>query len=103
MPKRIQEEILNSDGYTVLDPEENICCKVIDYLNQAKDNGKIFKLTEKIIVTYSPARAKKDRADRERLIEKAKLLLENKSRIKASSKRGGKKYLKGSGELRLQF
>lgn len=103
MPKRIQEEILNSDGYTELDPEENICCKVIDYLNQAKDNGKIFKLTEKIIVTYSPARAKKDRADRERLIEKAKLLLENKSRIKASSKRGGKKYLKGRGELRLQF
>ena len=99
MPKRIQEEILNSDGYTELDPEENICCKVIDYLNQAKDNGKIFKLTEKIIVTYSPARAKKDRADRERLIEKAKLLLENKSRIKASSKRGGKKYLKGRGEF----
>jgi transposase len=99
MPKRIQEEILNSDGYTELDPEENICCKVIDYLNQAKDNGKISKLTEKIIVTYSPARAKKDRADRERLVEKAKLLLENKSRIKASSKRGGKKYLKGRGEL----
>jgi transposase len=99
MPKKIREEILNSDGYTELDPEENICYKVIDYLNQAKDNGKIFKLMEKIIVTYSPARAKKDRADRERLIEKAKLLLENKSRIKASSKRGGKKYLKGSGEL----
>jgi transposase len=99
MPKRIQEEILNSDGYTELDPEENICYKVIDYLNQAKDNGKISKLTEKIIVTYSPARAKKDRADRERLVEKAKLLLENKSRIKASSKRGGKKYLKGRGEL----
>ena len=99
MPKRIQEEILSADGYTELDPEEKICYKVIDYANRMKENGKIFKLPEKLIVTYSPARAKKDRADRERLIEKAKSLLENKSQIKASNKRGGKKYLKGTGEL----
>jgi transposase len=99
MPKRIQEEILDTDGYTELDPEEKICYKVIDYTNRMKENGKIFELPEKLIVTYSPARAKKDRADRERLIEKAKSLLENKSQIKASNKRGGKKYLKGTGEL----
>lgn len=99
MTKRIQEEILNTDGYTELDPEEKICYKVIDYTNQVKENGKIFKLPEKLIVTYSPARAKKDRADRERLIEKAKSLLEDRSRIKASNKRGGKKYLKETGEL----
>jgi transposase, IS4 family len=99
MPQRIQEEILNPDGYTELDPEEKIRYKVIDYLNRVEENGKIYELPEKLIVTYSPARAKKDRADRERLIEKAKSLLENKSRIKASVKRGGKKYLKGTGEL----
>lgn len=33
-------------------------------------------------------------ADRERLIKKARSLLENKTRIKTSNKRGGKKYLK---------
>lgn len=97
MPKKIQEEILNPNGYTDLDQE--VRYKVIDYTNRVKDNGKIVKLSEKLIVTYSPARAKKDRADRERLIEKAKSLLENKAQIKASVKRGGKKYLKGTGEL----
>jgi len=99
MSKGIQEEILDAGGYTELDPEEKICCKVIDYANRMKENGKIFTLSEKLIVTYSPARAKKDRADRERLIEKAKTLLENKSQIKTSNKRGGKKYLKEKGEL----
>lgn len=34
MPQRIQEEILNPDGYTELDPEEKIRYKVIDYLNR---------------------------------------------------------------------
>jgi transposase len=99
MSKKIQEEILNPDGYAELDPEEKIRYKVIDYTNRVKEDGKIYELPEKLIVTYSPARAKKDRSDRERLIEKAKSLLGNKSRIKASVKRGGKKYLKETGEL----
>ena len=46
-----------------------------------------------MVVSYSPKRAKKDEADRERLIEKAKLLLNNPEKIKASNKRGGKKYI----------
>ncbi|MEW5897974.1 MAG: IS1634 family transposase [Bacillota bacterium] len=33
MPKKIQEEILNSTGYAELDPEEKICYKVMDYTN----------------------------------------------------------------------
>ncbi len=39
-------------------------------------------------------RAEKDRVDRERLIQKANKLLESKAKIRASNKRGGKKYLK---------
>ena len=50
-------------------------------------------LSENMVVSYSPRRAKKDKADRERLIEKAKNLLENPEKIKASNKRGGKKYI----------
>ena len=44
-------------------------------------------------MSYSPKRAKKDKADRERLVEKAKNLLENPEKIKASNKKGGKKYI----------
>ncbi|NSW83133.1 MAG: IS1634 family transposase [Syntrophothermus sp.] len=99
MKRSVQEEVF-SDGYQEIalpgmDSEEKILYKVIDYVNRVKDEeGKIYELKENLVITYSPRRARKDRADRERLIEKAKSLLENKSRIKASNKRGGKKYLK---------
>ena len=43
-------------------------------------------------------RAAKDKADRERIIEKAKLLFKDKARIRAFNKRGGKKYLKETTE-----
>lgn len=98
MKRSIQDEIFKREGYAELlsekHPEENIHYKVIDYVNRVKENGKTYSLSEKLVVTYSPARAKKDRADRERLIEKAQYLLDDKSKIKAGNKRGGKKYLK---------
>jgi transposase len=94
MKEDIKQEIFSEDGYRDLG---EIRYKVIDYINKVKVDNKTYELSEKLIITYSPKRAKKDRADRERLIEKAKSLLENKSRIKASSKRGGKKYLKEIG------
>jgi len=94
MKEDIKQEIFNEDGYRDLG---EIRYKVIDYINKVKVDNTTYELSEKLIITYSPERAKKDRADRERLIEKAKSLLENKSRIKASSKRGGKKYLKEIG------
>ena len=99
MKKGIQEEIFKSDGYSYLknDQEGEFRYKIIDYTNQVKANGKTYKLSENLIVTYSSVRAKKDRADRERLIEKAKTLLKNKAKIRASNKRGGKKYLKDVG------
>jgi len=56
-------------------------------------------LPKPLIITYSPKRAEKDRADRERLIKKARTLLKNKSYITASNRRGGKKYLKGSKDI----
>ena len=70
--------------------------KVIDYKNFYNDKATKtkYKLDEKLIITYSPTRAEKDKKDRDRLIEKAKKLLENPSQIKVQNKRGGKKYLK---------
>lgn len=92
MPEAIQEQVLTSDGYTELN-DEGFRYKVLDYTHKVRAEGKTCTLREKLVITYSPARAKKDQADRERLIAKAKSLLEDKSKIKASQKRGGKKYL----------
>ena len=93
LKKDIKEEIFNKDGYQDID---EISYKVIDYINKVKACGSPHELTEKLIITYSSKRAQKDRKDRERLIEKARTLLKNKSYITASNKRGGKKYLKSS-------
>lgn len=99
MKESVQEEVFSGGyqevAYPGTDPEETIRYKVIDYVNRVKDEtGKVCELKENLIITYSPKRAKKDKADRERMIEKAKALLEDKSKIKVSNKRGGKKYLK---------
>ncbi len=88
MKKEITEEILNQEGYQDTD---GLSYKIIDYSNN--------QLPENLVITYSPKRAQKDRADRERLIKKARTLLDNKSYITASNKRGGKKYLKGSQDI----
>lgn len=108
MPKEIQAEILNQENYITLSRNEEdgvVCYKAIDYANQFKikdenrsDNIKrkkqiIVELAEKLLITYSDKRARKDKADRERLLEKAKYLLQDKSKIRSSNKRGGKKYI----------
>lgn len=109
MPKEIQAQILKKEDYLTLSQNETegkVCYKIIDYVNKfkiEKENqdaiGKrkkhiIVELQEKLIMTHSEKRAKKDKLDRERLLEKANYLLQDKSRIKSSNKRGGKKYLK---------
>ncbi|MDN5365648.1 MAG: hypothetical protein PWP44_851, partial [Thermacetogenium sp.] len=89
------QEIISSDS---TEPEDRIRYKIIDYINSFKDeDGNVYNLEENLIITYSEKRARKDRADRERLIEKAKTLLADKSRIKSSNKRGGKRFLKEIG------
>lgn len=100
MKKSIQQEIFSDEGYQEAsfpdsDRQEKIRYKIIDYTNRFKDKeGNIHNLEENLIITYSEKRAKKDRADRERLIKKAESLLADKSKIKSSNKRGGKRFLK---------
>jgi transposase len=87
MNQRVLQEVFNPQGYTSLsskpfdtEPPENadvLQYKILDHINRVKDDeGKVFELAEKHVITYSPKRARKDKADRERLIEKAKRLLE---------------------------
>jgi transposase len=96
MPEKILELAFDSAGYCDLSAagEPAFGFKALDYVNRFKVENQVHTLPEKLIVTYSDIRAQKDKADRERFIEKAKLLLKDKARIKAQAKRGGKKYLK---------
>lgn len=92
LKKYIQNQILDPDGYTTIN--EDFRYKTIDYENCfTNEAGKKYALKESLVVSYSQKRAAKDIRDRQRLIEKAKKLLEKPAAIKAASKRGGKKYL----------
>ena len=95
--KALQEKMLSGEDFTdVLDKGGNLQLryKTIEHENIFKDEGgQLHNLSENIVVSYSPKRAKKDLADRERLIEKAEKLLENPELIKSSNNRGGKKYI----------
>ena len=93
--KKIQEETLDEAGFkdSYAKGESVFRYKSIDYLNRFKEGSNFYELPEKLIISYSETRARKDRADRERLVDKAKALLQEKSKIKAQNKRGGKKYL----------
>ena len=62
------------------------------------DYKKIDLKDKSLIVTYSDKRAQNDEKKREKLINKAKEYAEKPSLIKASNKRGGKKYIKGTGK-----
>lgn len=109
MPKETQAKILEKEDYLTLSQSETegiVSYKIIDYVNKIKvkkekqnEDAKrkkyiTIELQEKLIITHSEKRAKKDKLDRERLLEKANYLLQDKSKIKSSNKRGGKKYLK---------
>lgn len=102
MSQGVLQEVFNPEGYTLLntsnetqEDSELLRYKVLDHVNRFRDDeGKVVELSEKLVITYSPKRAAKDRADRQRLIDKAHRLLEQPSSIKASNKRGGKRFIK---------
>lgn len=98
LDKTTQEKIFDDTEYkAITDKTGSVRYKIIDYINRFKDGKNKVQLPEKLIITYSEKRAKKDRSDRQRLLEKAQSLLANKALIKSGNKRGGKKYLKEVG------
>lgn len=96
MGKKMVGEITSGPFAEIEHAQEKIKYKVIDHINKFRADQKVYELKEKLIITYSLKRAAKDKADRQRLIDKANRLLEDKSKIAASNKRGGKKYLKAT-------
>ncbi|GAV24905.1 IS4 family transposase [Carboxydothermus islandicus] len=111
MPQSVLAEVFNPEGYETLkmanpfseeenlDDFEQFRYKVLDHINRIKDEkGVVYELPEKLVITYSAKRALKDEEDRKRLIEKAEKLLLEPAKIKASNKRGGKKFIKHQSE-----
>ena len=104
MSKSVLEQVFNPDGYIPMKPtfmaQKNqdqpvkFRYKVIEHVNSYRDDeGKFTQLAENLVITYSEKRAQKDRADRKRLIDKAVKLLTEPAKIKASSKKGGKRFI----------
>jgi transposase len=85
-----KEEMFEESGYE----------KIVNENGEIKYKAKetIYK-GNKLIIAYSEKRAKKDKKDRERLIEKAKKMIKNNS-LKATTKRGAGKYLKSEVEVK---
>lgn len=71
--------------------------RITDEIRKVKirngDETKAVELRSKLLIHYSPARARKEAYDRERLVEKARKLAGNTSLLKSELKRGGKSYL----------
>jgi transposase len=117
----MQEKILSNQGYVDIgknktqgtkEEEENkevFRYKVIDYENKVtykdEETGKTKKiiLKEKLVCTYSSKRAAKDYRDRQRSIEKAKEVLEEKDYGKLTNKKGYKKYINTKGKQATEY
>ena len=98
MSKEIIEEALSDKDYIEVSDEE-FKYKVLNYSNKVNRE----ELPERLIVTCSGKRARKDRADRNRILEKTRKLLKDPSKIDASNKRGGKKFIKFTGKKKWEL
>lgn len=92
-PEKIKEEVFKGSYTDEASGPDTFKYRTFDYTHSFYHGSKKINLSQKIIITYSEARAKKDRIDRERQVEKAQALLNDISKIKASNRRGAKKYI----------
>lgn len=88
--KEIKEKLFE-DGYTI---EKEFKYKLIEHVKEIRVAGKAEKIQDNLLLGYSEKRAKKDKADRQRLLDKADKLLNNPSMMKQELKKGGKKFIK---------
>lgn len=88
--KEIKEKLFE-DRYIV---EKEFKYKLIEHVKEIRIDGKTEKIQDNLLLGYSEKRAKKDKADRQRLLDKADRLLNNPSMMKQELKKGGKKFIK---------
>lgn len=101
MNDEIKAKIFKESNYITV--SEEFKYKTIAYTNIFIEDKKKHCLQENLIISFSQKRANKDKADRERLIEKANKLLQNPEYIEQNNKRGGKKYLKETQKSKSTF
>lgn len=112
MSNKIKELVLDKTGYAPidgtkwavtekLDDSDSFKYKILDYENivrykEAPEDKRYKKihLKEKLVCTYSSKRARKDKKDRERMLEKAQAIIQNNDKSKLSFHKGHKKYVK---------
>ena len=87
LPKAISEELIASKNQ-----------KKVTESSSKYTYHEVKHQNRRIICTYSEKRARKDRKQREKLIEKANKLLENPSKLKQSKKRGAGRFIKQESE-----
>ena len=88
--KEIKEKLFEG-GYTI---EKEFKYKLIEHVKEIRVDGKVEKIQDNLLLGYSEKRAKKDKADRQRLLDKADKLLNKPSMMKQELKKGGKKFIK---------
>ena len=88
--KEIKEKLFEN-GYTI---EKEFKYKLIEHVKEIRVDGKVEKIQDNLLLGYSEKRAKKDKADRQRLLDKADKLLNKPSMMKQELKKGGKKFIK---------
>lgn len=89
LPKDIKDKLIDKAQHTSRsdnEKKEKFTYRQINYQDK------------RIICTWSEKRERKDAFEREKLIEKAKALLANPSKIKQKNKRGAKRYLEFKNE-----
>ena len=111
LPDEVKTAVLDMSGYKAVNKQELSIMdrydeadvfkyKVLDYKNvikyKEKPEDKRYKqvvLKEKLICTYSSKRAEKDRRERERMVDKARKIIEENDKSKLRHTKGHKKYI----------
>lgn len=89
--KDVKEMVLDQSGYQRY--SKDMSMRVTQLSQHVRLDGVRHDFEDQFVLTHSVKRAKKDKQDRARLIEKAVKLSESKSRLKTELKKGGKKYV----------
>jgi transposase len=102
MSKEMQKKILSKEGYNdVKNEEEHFKYKIIEnYKQKVRDeNNQVSEIEVNLLCYWSEQMAARDKAERERLIEKANKAL--KTGISFNDKKGCKRYLKTAGDKKV--
>lgn len=86
--KAAKAMVLEEEGYTY--SSTDFKWKKGGFQSTVRIDSKSHEIQDQLLVTWYLKRERKDRKDRERIVEKSRNLVESKSRMKSDMKKGGK-------------